>query len=89
MLWSLFKIILFVVLIGAATVGATYLLETDGGIRIDIGAQEFGRSHDTGAAERRQDRATDAERAAQAKARAIRRELAARQHAERMETRGD
>lgn len=41
MLWSLFKIILFVVLIGAATVGATYLLETDGGIRIDIGAQEF------------------------------------------------
>ncbi|MGR3365397.1 MAG: heme biosynthesis protein HemY [Maritimibacter harenae] len=41
MLWSLFKIILFVVLIGAATMGATYLLETDGGIRIDIGAQEF------------------------------------------------
>ena len=41
MLWSLFKIILFVVLIGAATVGATYLLETDGGIRVDIGAQEY------------------------------------------------
>lgn len=41
MLWSLFKIILFVILIGVATVGATFLLETDGGIRIDIGAQEF------------------------------------------------
>ncbi|WP_298499979.1 heme biosynthesis HemY N-terminal domain-containing protein [uncultured Maritimibacter sp.] len=41
MLWSLFKIILFVVLIGAATMGATYLLETGGGIRVDIGTQEF------------------------------------------------
>lgn len=41
MIWSLFKIILFVVLIGAATVGAAYLLETDGGIRIDVGATEF------------------------------------------------
>ncbi|HBZ42555.1 MAG TPA: heme biosynthesis protein HemY [Maritimibacter sp.] len=41
MIWSLFKIILFVVLIGAATVGASYLLETNGGIRIDVGAMEF------------------------------------------------
>ncbi len=41
MIWSLFKIILFVVLIGAATVGAAYLLETEGGIRIDVGTTEF------------------------------------------------
>ncbi|MAM63508.1 heme biosynthesis HemY N-terminal domain-containing protein [Maritimibacter sp. UBA3975] len=41
MLWSLFKIVLFVVLIGAATIGAAYLLETDGGMRIDVGGMEF------------------------------------------------
>ena len=34
MLWSLIKIILFVVLVAAATLGAGYLMEMDGGVRI-------------------------------------------------------
>lgn len=41
MLWSLFKIILFVVLIGALTFGASFLLETNDGIHIEFGAQEY------------------------------------------------
>ncbi|MGH1369892.1 MAG: heme biosynthesis protein HemY [Maritimibacter sp.] len=41
MLWSLFKIILFVVLIGAATFGAAFLLETNDGISVQFGSQSF------------------------------------------------
>ena len=41
MLWSLFKIILFVTAIALLTLGAGYLLETDGGIRIAVGSMEF------------------------------------------------
>ncbi len=41
MLWSLIKIILFVVLVAAATLGAGYLMETDGGVRIAFAGQEY------------------------------------------------
>ncbi|OWU85949.1 heme biosynthesis protein HemY [Oceanicola sp. 22II-s10i] len=41
MLWSLVKIILFVVLVAAATLGASYLLDMDGGVRIAFGGMEF------------------------------------------------
>ena len=41
MLWSLIKIVLFVVLVAAATLGAGYLLETDGGVRIAFAGQEY------------------------------------------------
>ncbi|MDU8927923.1 heme biosynthesis HemY N-terminal domain-containing protein [Alisedimentitalea sp. MJ-SS2] len=41
MLWSLIKIVLFVVLVAAATLGAGYLLELDGGVRIAFAGQEF------------------------------------------------
>lgn len=41
MIWSLLKIVLFVILIGAATWGAGLLMETSGGIRVDIGSTEF------------------------------------------------
>ncbi|PJE27512.1 HemY protein [Pseudooceanicola antarcticus] len=41
MLWSLVKILVFVTLIGAATFGASYLLELEGGVRIALGATEF------------------------------------------------
>lgn len=40
MLWSLIKIILFVVLVAAATMGATYLLELEGGVRIAAAGYE-------------------------------------------------
>lgn len=41
MLWSLFKIILFVAAIALVTMGAGILMETEGGVRIAIGATEF------------------------------------------------
>lgn len=41
MLWSLIKIVLFVVIIAALTLGAGYLMETGGGIRVSVGAIEF------------------------------------------------
>jgi len=41
MLWSLFKIVLFVVLIAAAALGAGWLMESSGGVRIAIGSVEF------------------------------------------------
>lgn len=41
MLWSLFKIILFVVAVAALAIGAGRLMETTGGIHIEIGAIEF------------------------------------------------
>jgi len=41
MLWSLIKIILFVVIIAALTLGAGYLLEVEGGVRISVASTEF------------------------------------------------
>ncbi|WP_319825152.1 heme biosynthesis protein HemY [Thalassovita sp.] len=41
MLWSLIKIIVFVALVAAATLGAGYLLELDGGVRIAVGGIEL------------------------------------------------
>lgn len=41
MLWSLMKIILFVVLVAAATMGATYLMEMEGGVRIAAAGYEI------------------------------------------------
>ena len=41
MLWSLVKVVLFVALIAAATLGAGYLMETDGGIRVSVANTEF------------------------------------------------
>lgn len=41
MLWSLFKIIFFVAAIALLTMGAGFLMETEGGVRIAIGATEF------------------------------------------------
>ena len=42
MLWSLSKILLFVVVVGALTLGAEYLLESEGGVRLEIpGLWEF------------------------------------------------
>ncbi|MGR3506610.1 MAG: heme biosynthesis protein HemY [Paracoccaceae bacterium] len=40
MLWSLLKIILFVVLVAAATLGAAYLMELEGGVRIAAAGYE-------------------------------------------------
>ena len=41
MLWSLTKIILFVVIVSLLTLGAGYLLEAEGGVRIAFGGMEF------------------------------------------------
>lgn len=41
MLWSLFKIVLFVVIVAALTLGAGYLMESSGGIQITAGGTEF------------------------------------------------
>ena len=41
MLWSLIKIVLFVAIIAALTLGAGFLMETGGGLRISVGAIEF------------------------------------------------
>ncbi|MBA84171.1 heme biosynthesis protein HemY [Thalassobius sp. S69A] len=41
MLWSLIKIVVFVALVAAATLGAGYLLELDGGVRIAVGGIEL------------------------------------------------
>ncbi|MCP5039197.1 MAG: heme biosynthesis protein HemY [Rhodobacteraceae bacterium] len=41
MLWSLFKIVLFVVAIALLTLGAGVLMETDGGLSIVVGATEY------------------------------------------------
>ena len=41
MLWSVIKIVLFVALITLLTLGAGYLMETDGGIRVSIANTEF------------------------------------------------
>lgn len=41
MLWSLIKIVLFVCVVAAATLGAGALLETDGGMRVEFAETEF------------------------------------------------
>ena len=41
MLWSIFKIILFVCLVVGASFGAVFLLELEGGVRIVVAGQEF------------------------------------------------
>ncbi|MEZ5714581.1 MAG: heme biosynthesis HemY N-terminal domain-containing protein [Paracoccaceae bacterium] len=41
MLWSLIKIVLFVILVAVATIGAGYLLEMDGGVRIQVMGLEY------------------------------------------------
>lgn len=41
MLWSLIKIVLFVLIVAALTLGAGYLMESDGGVQITAGGTEF------------------------------------------------
>ena len=41
MIWSLTKIILFVVAVAALALGAGYLLEADGGVQIVVGGTEY------------------------------------------------
>ncbi|SHH58207.1 heme biosynthesis protein HemY [Marivita hallyeonensis] len=41
MLWSLFKIVLFVVIVAALTLGAGFLMESEGGIQVTAGGTEF------------------------------------------------
>ncbi|SMH44422.1 heme biosynthesis protein HemY [Maritimibacter sp. HL-12] len=41
MLWSMFKIVLFVAFVAVAALGAGWLMETGGGVRIAVGALEF------------------------------------------------
>jgi HemY protein len=41
MLWSLVKIVLFVCVVAAAALGAGFLLETDGGMRIEVAGSEY------------------------------------------------
>ena len=41
MLWSITKIVVFIALVAAASFGAIYLLEFDGGVRIVMAGQEF------------------------------------------------
>ncbi|MWD28298.1 tetratricopeptide repeat protein [Aquicoccus sp. SCR17] len=41
MLWSLIKILIFIALIAAATLGAGYLLETTGGVQVTVGGVEY------------------------------------------------
>jgi HemY protein len=41
MLWSLVKIVVFVVIVAALTLGASYLLDLEGGVRIAFGAYEY------------------------------------------------
>ncbi|MDA0963060.1 MAG: heme biosynthesis protein HemY [Proteobacteria bacterium] len=41
MLWSLVKILLFVVLVGALTLGAEYLMESEGGVQLTVAGTEY------------------------------------------------
>lgn len=41
MLWSLIKIVVFVALVGALTLGAGYLMESSGGLQITVAGMEF------------------------------------------------
>ena len=41
LLWSLVKILLFVVLVGALTLGAEYLMEAEGGVQLTVAGTEY------------------------------------------------
>ena len=41
MLWSLIKVIIFVLVVAALALGASYLMEADGGLRLDFGSVEL------------------------------------------------
>lgn len=41
MLWSLIKIVLFIGIVAAITWGASFLMETDGGLQVTVGNEEF------------------------------------------------
>ncbi|MCE0506310.1 tetratricopeptide repeat protein [Roseivivax sp. GX 12232] len=41
MLWSLIKIVLFVAIVAALTLGASYLMESEGGVQITVAGMEF------------------------------------------------
>ena len=41
MLWSLIKIVIFVALVAALTLGAGYLMETDGGVQVTVAGTEY------------------------------------------------
>ena len=41
MLWSLIKVIFFVVLVAALALGASYLMEAEGGLVVNLGSTEF------------------------------------------------
>ena len=41
MLWSIIKIVVFIALVGAAALGAGYLLELEGGVRVQMAGLEF------------------------------------------------
>ena len=41
MIWSLVKIVIFIVAVAALSLGAGYLLEAQGGIRVIVAGQEF------------------------------------------------
>jgi len=41
MLWSIIKIVVFIALVAAATLGASYLLELEGGVRIVMAGFEI------------------------------------------------
>ncbi len=41
LLWSLVKILLFVVLVGALTLGAEYLMESEGGVQLTVAGTEY------------------------------------------------
>ena len=41
MIWSLIKVLVFIALVAALTLGASFLLETGGGIRVAVAGYEF------------------------------------------------
>lgn len=41
MLWSVSKIVVFIILVAATSIGAIYLMELQGGVRIELAGQEF------------------------------------------------
>ena len=41
MLWSLLKIVLFVAAVAALTLGAGYVMESQGGVQITVSGMEF------------------------------------------------
>mgnify|MGYP001802762519 FL=1 len=41
MLWSVSKIVVFIILVAATSIGAIYLMELQGGVRIELAGLEF------------------------------------------------